>query len=156
MAHQYIFTMINLRKIVPPQREILRGIWLSFLPGAKIGFLGPNGAGKSTTIKLLAGLTRPTRGCCRQAVRSIPAARSRGHQLRGQVEQLQRAVAVHRDEHGEARAPSCGAVRRAEVDARAVLLSPVCRDTRAIAGNASPSPTTRGRRASSSSDSPAR
>src|SRR5687767_5261956 len=56
MAHQYIFTMVNLRKVVPPQREILRGIWLSFLPGAKIGVLGPNGAGKSTLLRIMAGL----------------------------------------------------------------------------------------------------
>ena len=40
MAEQYIFTMQNLRKVVPPQREILRGIYLSFFPGAKIGILG--------------------------------------------------------------------------------------------------------------------
>ena len=56
MAHQYIFTMQNLRKVVPPQREILRGIWLSFLPGAKIGVVGPNGAGKSTLLRIMAGL----------------------------------------------------------------------------------------------------
>src|SRR6476659_9544841 len=58
MAHQYIFTMINLRKVVPPQREILRGIWLSFLPGAKIGVLGLNGAGKSTLLKIMAGVEK--------------------------------------------------------------------------------------------------
>ncbi len=58
MAHQYIFTMQNLRKVVPPQREILRGIWLSFLPGAKIGVLGLNGAGKSTLLKIMAGLDK--------------------------------------------------------------------------------------------------
>src|SRR5947209_11765783 len=56
MAAQYIFTMQNLRKIVPPQREILRGIWLSFLPGAKIGVLGQNGAGKSTLLRIMAGV----------------------------------------------------------------------------------------------------
>src|SRR5947199_1162499 len=55
MAHQYIFTMQNLRKVIPPQREILRGIWLSFLPGAKIGVLGMNGAGKSTLLRIMAG-----------------------------------------------------------------------------------------------------
>ena len=51
MAQQYIFTMQNLRKVVPPQREILKGIYLSFYPGAKIGVLGLNGAGKSTLLK---------------------------------------------------------------------------------------------------------
>ena len=55
MAHQFIFTMKDLRKIVPPKREILKGIWLSFYPGAKIGVLGANGAGKSTLLKIMAG-----------------------------------------------------------------------------------------------------
>ncbi|HEX5134482.1 MAG TPA: energy-dependent translational throttle protein EttA, partial [Thermoanaerobaculia bacterium] len=62
MAHQYIFTMVNLRKVVPPQREILRGIWLSFLPGAKIGVLGPNGAGKSTLLRIMAGVDKDFAG----------------------------------------------------------------------------------------------
>jgi sulfate-transporting ATPase len=62
MAHQYIFTMVNLRKVVPPQREILRGIWLSFLPGAKIGVLGANGAGKSTLLRIMAGVERDFAG----------------------------------------------------------------------------------------------
>jgi ATP-binding cassette ChvD family protein len=62
MAHQYIFTMVNLRKVVPPQREILRGIWLSFFPGAKIGVLGPNGAGKSTLLRIMAGVDRDFAG----------------------------------------------------------------------------------------------
>ena len=56
MAHQYIFTMKDLRKVYPPDREVLRGIWLSFLPGAKIGVLGANGAGKSTLLRIMAGL----------------------------------------------------------------------------------------------------
>ena len=55
MAHQYIFTMQNLRKVVPPQREILKGIYLSFFPGAKIGVLGLNGSGKSTLLRIMAG-----------------------------------------------------------------------------------------------------
>src|SRR6476659_2391221 len=62
MAHQYIFTMLNLRKVVPPQREILRGIWLSFLPGAKIGVLGANGAGKSTLLRIMAGVGKDFSG----------------------------------------------------------------------------------------------
>src|SRR5499433_3597137 len=56
MAHQFIFFMKDLRKIVPPKREILKGIWLSFYPGAKIGFLGANGAGKSTLLRIMAGV----------------------------------------------------------------------------------------------------
>jgi ATP-binding cassette ChvD family protein len=58
MAHQYIFTMKDLRKVVPPKREILRGIWLSFFPGAKIGVLGLNGAGKSSLLKIMAGVDK--------------------------------------------------------------------------------------------------
>ncbi len=62
MAHQFIFTMVNLRKVVPPQREILKGISLSFLPGAKIGILGLNGAGKSTVLKIMAGVDKDFAG----------------------------------------------------------------------------------------------
>ncbi len=62
MAQQYIFTMQNLRKVVPPQREILRGIYLSFFPGAKIGILGLNGAGKSTVLRIMAGVEKEFTG----------------------------------------------------------------------------------------------
>ncbi len=55
MAQQFVFVMKDLRKVVPPKREILRGIWLSFLPGAKIGVLGPNGSGKSSLLRIMAG-----------------------------------------------------------------------------------------------------
>ena len=48
--------MKDLRKVVPPSREILKGIWLSFYPGAKIGVLGPNGAGKSSLLRIMAGV----------------------------------------------------------------------------------------------------
>ncbi len=51
-----IFTMQDLKKVVPPHREILKGIWLSFFWGAKIGVLGHNGAGKSTLLRIMAGL----------------------------------------------------------------------------------------------------
>jgi ATP-binding cassette ChvD family protein len=54
--------MKDLRKIVPPQREILRGIWLSFYPGAKIGVLGANGAGKSSLLRIMAGLDHDFQG----------------------------------------------------------------------------------------------
>ncbi|MBL9003868.1 MAG: energy-dependent translational throttle protein EttA [Myxococcales bacterium] len=67
MAHQYIFTMQNLRKVVPPQREILKGIWLSFLPGAKIGVIGPNGAGKSSLLRIMAGVDHEFQGEARPA-----------------------------------------------------------------------------------------
>ncbi len=58
MAHEFVFTMRDLRKVVPPQREILKGIWLSFLPGAKIGVIGANGSGKSTLLKIMAGVEK--------------------------------------------------------------------------------------------------
>jgi len=56
MAQQYIFTMKGLKKVVPPNREILKGIWLSFYPGAKIGVIGLNGSGKSSLLKIMAGV----------------------------------------------------------------------------------------------------
>jgi energy-dependent translational throttle protein EttA len=62
MAQQYIFTMQNLRKVVPPQREILKGIYLAFYPGAKIGVLGLNGAGKSTLLRIMAGVEKEFSG----------------------------------------------------------------------------------------------
>ncbi len=52
----FIYTMKDLRKVVPPKREILKGIWLSFFHGAKIGVLGLNGAGKSSLLKIMAGI----------------------------------------------------------------------------------------------------
>src|SRR5439155_19814756 len=55
MAGEYAFVMKDLRKVVPPKREILRGLWLSFFHGAKVGVLGPNGAGKSTLLRIMAG-----------------------------------------------------------------------------------------------------
>ncbi|MDH3628132.1 MAG: energy-dependent translational throttle protein EttA [Acidobacteriota bacterium] len=52
---EFIYTMKDLRKVVPPKREILKGIWLSFFHGAKIGVLGSNGAGKSSLLRIMAG-----------------------------------------------------------------------------------------------------
>jgi sulfate-transporting ATPase len=56
MAQQFVYVMKDLRKIVPPKREILHGIWLSFYPAAKIGVLGANGAGKSSLLRIMAGV----------------------------------------------------------------------------------------------------
>ncbi len=56
MAPQYVFTMKGLGKTHPPDTVVLKDIWLSFLPGAKIGVLGANGAGKSTLLKIMAGI----------------------------------------------------------------------------------------------------
>ncbi|HEY5659051.1 MAG TPA: energy-dependent translational throttle protein EttA [Myxococcota bacterium] len=69
MAHEFVFTMQDLGKVVPPDRVILEGITLAFLPGAKIGVLGLNGAGKSSLLRIMGGLdadfvgeARPTPG----------------------------------------------------------------------------------------------
>jgi sulfate-transporting ATPase len=67
MAHQYIFTMQDLRKVAPTGKEVLKGIWLSFLPGAKIGVLGSNGAGKSTLLRIMAGIDKEFDGEARPA-----------------------------------------------------------------------------------------
>ena len=56
MSAQYIYTMHKLSKFIPPDREILKEVSLSFFPGAKIGVLGANGAGKSTVLRIMAGL----------------------------------------------------------------------------------------------------
>jgi energy-dependent translational throttle protein EttA len=62
MSAQYIFVMKDLRKVTPQGKEILRGIWLAFLPGAKIGVLGANGAGKSTLLRIMAGIDKDFAG----------------------------------------------------------------------------------------------
>src|SRR6516225_2343565 len=57
-AYQYIYVMKGLGKSYPGGRDVLKDIWLSFLPGAKIGVLGANGAGKSTLLRVMAGAER--------------------------------------------------------------------------------------------------
>ncbi len=59
---KFIYVMKDLRKVVPPSREVLKGIWLSFYPGAKIGFVGLNGAGKSSLLKIMAGVDHDFQG----------------------------------------------------------------------------------------------
>ena len=76
MAHQFIYFMKDLRKIVPPKREILKGIWLSFYPGAKIGFLGANGAGKSTLLRIM---------CWGTLVRRLPTVSGVNSRMRASV-----------------------------------------------------------------------
>ena len=61
-AYQYVYVMKGLTKIFPGGKKVLEDIWLSFLPGAKIGVIGPNGAGKSTLIHCTTGLAQPTAG----------------------------------------------------------------------------------------------
>jgi sulfate-transporting ATPase len=62
MPPQFIFTMKDLRKVTPQGKEILKGIWLSFYPDAKIGVIGANGAGKSTLLRIMAGLDKDFAG----------------------------------------------------------------------------------------------
>src|SRR5437762_13425959 len=57
-AYQYIYVMKGLGKAYPGGKKVLEDVWLSFLPGAKIGVLGPNGAGKSTVMRIMAGLDK--------------------------------------------------------------------------------------------------
>lgn len=59
---QFIYTMQGVGKVVPPKREILKNIWLSFYPGAKIGVLGLNGSGKSTLLRIMAGVDKEFNG----------------------------------------------------------------------------------------------
>jgi ATP-binding cassette ChvD family protein len=62
MPPQFIFTMKDLRKVTPQGKEILKGIWLSFYPDAKIGVIGANGAGKSTLLRIMAGVDKDFAG----------------------------------------------------------------------------------------------
>ena len=90
---QYIYTMANLRKVVPPSREILKGIYLAFFPGAKIGVLGANGAGKSSLLRIMAGVDKDFQGDARPAdgirVGFLPQepALDPGKDVRGNVEE---------------------------------------------------------------------
>src|ERR1700741_1748283 len=59
---QYVFTMNRVGKIVPPKRQTLKDISLSFFPGAKIGVLGLNGSGKSSLLKIMAGVDKEIEG----------------------------------------------------------------------------------------------
>ena len=54
-SYQFIYVMKGLGRVYPGGKEVLKNIWLSFLPGAKIGVLGANGSGKSTLLRILAG-----------------------------------------------------------------------------------------------------
>jgi ATP-binding cassette ChvD family protein len=62
VSQTYVYAMHRVQKFYGPERQVLRDISLSFLPGAKIGVLGPNGAGKSTLLRIMAGLEEPSSG----------------------------------------------------------------------------------------------
>ena len=82
MPPQYIFQIENLSKTVG-KREILKNIWLSFYPGAKIGVLGGNGAGKSTLVKCVMGFYAPTAGTVLVDGREAEITNPKGAQARG-------------------------------------------------------------------------
>ncbi|MDD5306235.1 MAG: energy-dependent translational throttle protein EttA [Deltaproteobacteria bacterium] len=62
MTHQFIFTMQRVRKVYPPNKEVIKGMTLAFLPGAKIGVIGGNGSGKSTLLRIMAGVETEYQG----------------------------------------------------------------------------------------------
>ncbi|MFN6415015.1 MAG: energy-dependent translational throttle protein EttA [Pseudomonadota bacterium] len=62
MSYQYIYVMKALSKIFPGGKQVLKDVWLSFFPGAKIGIIGPNGSGKTTLLKIMAGLDKEFQG----------------------------------------------------------------------------------------------
>ena len=114
MAGEYIYTMRDLRKVVPPSKEILKGIYLSFYPGAKIGVLGSNGAGKSTLLRIMAGVDHDFAGDARplpgtrigflpQEPQLDPAKDVRGNVMDG-VRTAGAARSVQRDQHEVRRA----------------------------------------------------
>src|ERR1700730_9419724 len=94
-AYQYIYVMKGLSKTYPGGREVLKDIWLSFLPGAKIGVLGANGAGKSTLLRIMAGDEGGFAGqawgrgrgwaICRRSLRSIRERTSSAISSRGSL-----------------------------------------------------------------------
>ena len=134
MAPQFIFTMKDLRKVTPQGKEILKGIWLSFYPGAKIGVLGANGAGKSTLLRIMAGAGQglrrrglPGRGHPHRLPAAGAAARSRQERAastsrrrwprpRALLDALRRAV--HEARRGPARGRDGQAARRSRAGCR--------------------------------------
>ncbi len=93
VSTEFVFTTQDLRKVVPPNRVILDGITLAFLPGAKIGVLGANGAGKSSLLRIMAGVdtefqgeARPTPGV-RVGFLSQEPVLDRHQNVRGNVEE---------------------------------------------------------------------
>ena len=100
MSQAYIYSMYRAQKFHGPDKQVLRDISLSFLPGAKIGVLGPNGAGKSTLLRIMAGLDEPSSGDARLAPGATVGLLSQepeldpGKDVRGNVED---GVAEKRD-----------------------------------------------------------
>jgi len=115
MAAQYIFTMKGLGKVYPPDRQVLKDIWLSFLPGAKIGVLGLNGSGKSTLLRVMAGERPPFSGrLCRRRASASGSSRRNRVSIRPRT-----CSATSRRGRGDSRAAH--AVRRGEREVREEL-----------------------------------
>src|SRR5213079_1901274 len=62
MSHQYVFTMVRITRVHPPDRKVLYAVTLTVRPGAKIGVRGPNGAGKSALLRIMGGVDQDYRG----------------------------------------------------------------------------------------------
>ncbi|MCC6222396.1 MAG: energy-dependent translational throttle protein EttA [Thermoleophilia bacterium] len=98
MSGDYVYTMYRADKFYGPDRQVLAGISLSFLPGAKIGVIGPNGAGKSTLLRIMAGLEEPSSGIAELAPGSTVGLLAQepeldpGKDVRGNVEDGVRAL----------------------------------------------------------------
>ena len=93
MAPQFVYTMKGLGKMHPPDYQVLKDIWLSFLPGAKIGVLGLNGAGKSTLLKIMAGVETNFTGeafAGQGVTRRLPAAGAAAQSRQGRQRQRRR------------------------------------------------------------------
>ena len=111
---QFVYTMNRVGKIVPPKREILKDISLSFFPGAKIGVLGLNGAGKSTLLKIMAGVDTEIEG---EAIPMLGL--NIGYLPQEPVLDPEKTVRETVEEHPlRRRAPSRGALPSASVQAR--------------------------------------
>ena len=119
MAHQYIYTMQNLRRVHPPNKEVLKGIYLSFYPGAKIGVLGRTASGKSTLLRIMAGVDKDFFGEAKPAdgmrigyLSQEPALDPNKNVLRerrgGGGEHQGAAHPVRRGEHEARRGPQAG------------------------------------------------
>ena len=105
---QYIYTMKGLGKVHPPDAVVLKDIWLSFLPGAKIGVLGLNGAGKSSLLRIMAGEDTefigeafPADGIIGRLPAAGAAARSRRRPCKGNVEEGVAAIKALLDRYDE-------------------------------------------------------
>ena len=109
MSMQYIYTMNGVSKTVPPKRQIIKDISLSFFPGAKIGLLGLNGAGKSTVLRIMAGVdtdfngeARPQPGIKVGYLAQEPQLDPDAHRARGR----RRRPGRNHQRAGRARSPS--------------------------------------------------